>query len=220
MSRWYQSSTGIRIKQAAELFFWKYKKAISGKLENSHYSWFYTTYFSLSPADYQDRSVLDIGCGPRGSLEWAEMTALRVGLDPLAGHYLKMGASEHKMTYVCAGSEQIPFPDGTFDFVCSFNSIDHVASLDETSREIRRVLKPGGLFLLIVDVHDYPTLTEPQAIGWDFIQTYFPDFKILEKSHPEALHRGHIYRNLKAGKKLPEDSRKTGILTAKLRKPA
>jgi len=219
MGSWYQSQTAIRIKQAAELLFWKYKKALAGKLENSHYSWFYTTYFSLNEADYQDRSVLDIGCGPRGSLEWAGMTSLRVGLDPLADRYLKMGASAHKMTYVCAGSEQMPFPDDTFDFVCSFNSIDHVAGLDETCREIRRVLKPGGLFLLIVDVHDYPTLTEPQAIGWDFIRTYFSDFDLLEKSRLAVLHRGHIYRNLRAGNLLPEASRETGILTAKLRKP-
>ncbi|MCA0447900.1 MAG: class I SAM-dependent methyltransferase [Bacteroidetes bacterium] len=215
----YQSRTGIRIKQAAELLFWKFKKALAGKLGNSHYFWFYTTYFSLSTNDYQNKSVLDIGCGPRGSLEWAEMASLRVGLDPLADHYLKMGAAEHKMTYVCAGSEQIPFPDDTFDFVCSFNSIDHVAGLDETCREIRRVLKPGGLFLLIVDVHDYPTLTEPQAIPWNFIQTYFPDFEILEKCHLATLHRGHIYRNLRAGVTVSDSDKKSGILTAKLQKP-
>ena len=30
----------------------------------------------------------DIGCGPRGSLEWATMAAERVGLDPPVNKYL------------------------------------------------------------------------------------------------------------------------------------
>jgi len=56
--------------------------------------------------------ALDIGCGPRGSLEWADMTKERYGLDPLANEYLKLGADKHKMKYVASGAEKIPFEDG------------------------------------------------------------------------------------------------------------
>ena len=88
---------------------------------------------------------MDIGCGPRGSLEWAEMATVRVGLDPLAESYRELGTEEHRMQYVASGSENVPFPDGTFDIVTSFNSLDHVHNLNKTIREIKRVLKPGGL---------------------------------------------------------------------------
>ena len=54
------------------------------------------------------------------------MAAERVGLDTLAPKYLKMGADRHKMTYVAASSDAIPFPAQHFDVVCAFNSLDHV----------------------------------------------------------------------------------------------
>src|SRR4029079_10710133 len=101
---------------------------------------FYTSHFGLSASDYAGKRILDIGCGPRGSLEWADMTAERVGLDPLADEYLKLGAKNHKMSYVAAPSEKIPFPDGHFDVVCSFNSLDHVDDIPTTINKIIRVV--------------------------------------------------------------------------------
>ena len=105
--------------------------------------------------------MLDIGCGPRGSLELADTALERVGLDPLAKEYLKLGDASHMMTYVASRSESIPFADGYFDIVCSFNSFDHVADLKRTIiAEIVRVVKPGGLFLLLSEVNHAPTKTE------------------------------------------------------------
>jgi SAM-dependent methyltransferase len=45
-----------------------------------------------------------------------------------------------------APSESLPLPDRSVDLVASFQTIEHVADLPQTLREIRRVLKPGGLF--------------------------------------------------------------------------
>jgi ubiquinone/menaquinone biosynthesis C-methylase UbiE len=102
--------------------------------------------YGINREDYRGKRVLDIGCGPLGSLEWADMTAQRVGLDPLVPRYLKMGSSKHKMEYVASGSENIPFPDGYFDFVTSLNSLDHVDNLDLTIHEIKRVVKKVVFF--------------------------------------------------------------------------
>lgn len=41
----------------------------------------------------------------------------------------------------------IPYPDNTFSVVYSANVIEHVDNPEAIFREIRRVLKPGGLFL-------------------------------------------------------------------------
>jgi len=130
-----------RHKGQHELQYWLQRRSAEGELDNSHYVELYTTRFAISKDFYRGKRILDIGCGPRGSLEWAEMAAERVGLDPLAREYMKLGADRHQMNYVASGAEAMPFPKAYFDVVCSFNSLDHVANLDRTIGEIKRVTK-------------------------------------------------------------------------------
>ncbi len=48
----------------------------------------------------------------------------------------------------CATSPyRIPFDDGTFDLVVSNSVFEHVTNVEESFREIRRVLRPGGATL-------------------------------------------------------------------------
>lgn len=44
----------------------------------------------------------------------------------------------------------LPFPDSHFDFVCSNQVFEHVKDVDLALAEIRRTLKPSGVFLNIV----------------------------------------------------------------------
>ncbi len=159
-------------KHSAELSYWKHQAAREGALANGHYHYFYTEFFSLPDAFYAGKRVLDVGCGPRGSLEWADMAAERVGVDPLAEEYLFLGADRHKMSYVKAGAEQIPFENGRFDVICSFNSLDHVDDLDRCIGEIVRLLAPGGTFLLIVESHREPTAFEPVTLGMEIVDRF------------------------------------------------
>lgn len=108
-------------KHRSELKFWK-GLTEQQRLSNYWYKTSFTDVFDLQPKDYNAKRVLDIGCGPSGSLEWADMTTQRVGLDPLVPDYLKLGADKHKMEYVAAGSEDIPFPDGHFDIVTRYKT--------------------------------------------------------------------------------------------------
>jgi 2-polyprenyl-3-methyl-5-hydroxy-6-metoxy-1,4-benzoquinol methylase len=126
-------------KQSMELRFWKHLYSVNNwksGFANLAYETLYTGAFGLLRKDYNAKRVLDIGCGPMGSLEWANMTAQRVGLDPLVPYYLKLGAVKHKMEYVAARSEDIPFPEGHFDIVTCLNALDHVDDLDATIREV------------------------------------------------------------------------------------
>lgn len=41
-------------------------------------------------------------------------------------------------------SEEIPFPDNFFDYVISYQVIEHVGDVTKTFKEVERVLKPGG----------------------------------------------------------------------------
>ena len=45
--------------------------------------------------------------------------------------------------------EQLPFPDGTFDFLSMGYALRHVSDLRVAFREYRRVLRPGGIVLLL-----------------------------------------------------------------------
>ncbi|CAH2602779.1 Class I SAM-dependent methyltransferase [Rhodovastum atsumiense] len=166
-------------KRHHELSYWnrRYLEQ-NGCLSNAHYEPLYTTVYGLRREDYAGKRVLDIGCGPRGSLEWADMTAERVGLDPLVAEYLKLGADRHRMRYVASGSENIPFPTGHFDIVTCLNALDHVDDLARTIREIGRVTKPGGCFLLSVEIDHPPTPTEPITIDDQALGKLAADFTV------------------------------------------
>lgn len=176
-------------KRSHELGYWRAKHASEGELRRCHYQQFYTEFFGLTTADYSGKKVLDIGCGPRGSLEWADTAIERVGLDPLANEYLKLGAAKHGMKYVAAPAESIPFPSGYFDIVSSFNSLDHVDNLSATIGEIKRVTKSRGQFLLIVEINHPPTTMEPITLESGLARSFSPEFEVL-KSWECAMIKG------------------------------
>lgn len=205
-------------KEESALKYWEERKEREGILKNKHYKYFYTEHFGLDDNFYAGKKVLDIGCGARGSLEWADLASERIGLDPLADDYVKLEGKSHKMKYQAGYSEKIPFADGYFDVVCSFNSLDHVDDLKRSIKEIGRITKPGGLFLLITDIHEKPTLREPQVFSWDITRKFRPAFRLSEEKHFEKAENSRgIYEGILAN--VPFDhAQKTGrygILSAK-----
>lgn len=204
-------------KQNSELAFWKNKVANETTLNNAHYEYFYTQFFGIDKSFYAGKSIADIGCGPRGSLEWASMASERVGIDPLASEYLKLGADKHAMTYVSAPSEKIPYPSNHFDVICSFNSLDHVANFAQTAGEIKRLVKPGGLFLLIAEVNHEPTVCEPIALAWDVCNEFSDTFTTVETRRFEIGDHdiyGQLRNNAVYNDADPTD--RPGVLVAKM----
>lgn len=207
----------IRWKEFNELKYWKGRKKEEGQLSNEHYRHFYTTHFGLDPSYYRGKVILDIGCGPRGSLEWASMAARRIGLDPLAKEYLRLGADHHRMEYIDAPSEHIPLEDGECDAVFSFNSLDHVEDVGRTLNEIKRVVRPGGVFLLIVEVNHAPTPCEPHKLRPDtLLDALTPEFACESLRVYRPTGEG-VYRSIRADQTLPhpEATREVGYLSAR-----
>src|ERR1700749_729859 len=158
------STAQTKLKEWKELRYWRRKQAQETNLTNRHYAHFYTACFGLGIEDYRGHRILDVGCGPRGSLEWATTAAEAVGVDPLADRYRALQTREQRMTYVNAYAEKMPFGNGHFDDVFCFNALDHTADFRRALNEIARVLRPGGRFLLITEVNHAPTLAEPNCI--------------------------------------------------------
>ena len=208
----------IKIKRIRELYYWKYVKQKEEVFSHDHYLYFFTSHFNLDIQDYKDKKILDIGCGPRGSLEWADMCSKRIGLDPLANYYLNLGVNKHKMTYLNAPAEKIPYENEYFDFISSFNSLDHVDDLNQVIKEIKRVLKPGGYFLLITELNHKPTISEPITFSWDIIQKFIPEFENLEERHYE---KGNgVYQTIRENLFYDHNNRfkRPAYLTVKFRK--
>lgn len=62
---------------------------------------------------------------------------------------------------ICANAESLPFADGIFDVVVSQEVLEHVRDPFRAMREMRRVLKPGGLIYcqvpFVIGYHPGPT---------------------------------------------------------------
>ena len=87
--------------------------------------------------------VLDVGCGIGHSFtELAPRTTIGVDLDADAL------AGQDRETHV-ADMRALPFPDGSFDALLSIQSIEHVPDADRAIAEFARVLKPGGVAVLV-----------------------------------------------------------------------
>lgn len=98
--------------------------------------------------------VLDAGCGAgHTALAFAPHVAEVVAYDltPTMLEQVQHLASERGMQNVITREgdvEQLPFADGEFDLVVSRYSAHHWGNPAAALREFRRVLKPGGRFIL------------------------------------------------------------------------
>jgi len=96
--------------------------------------------------------LLDVACGT-GLVAAEAMKILGSAekitcLDPSEG-MLAVARTKLPARFVCARAEQIPMPDDSFEFLTMGYALRHVADLEETFREYRRVLAPGGKLLVL-----------------------------------------------------------------------
>lgn len=123
----------------------------------------------LSIDAFTEREILDVGCGPTGIVYFIA-AARRVGVDPLADFYSQWnGQFGEPVELVSSQAEHMPFGAGSFDAVFCTNCLDHTQDAGAVLREIARVLRPGGLLVLHVDL-DSPLrklhkLVKPKTAG-------------------------------------------------------
>jgi arsenite methyltransferase len=100
----------------------------------------------------KDMSVLDVSCG-RGTLAIyianlyeAKVTGLDISKEMISSARLKSRDSEfsHNLNFVLGDSQDLPFPDNSFDVVINECSVGIPDDSQKVLNEMLRVVKPGG----------------------------------------------------------------------------
>lgn len=89
--------------------------------------------------------ILDLGAGAGvvSQMNFRGLAARVCGVDP----DLRVAVNPHLDEGKVGTGEHIPYPDDSFDLVFADNVLEHLADPESVFREVRRVLKRGGLFL-------------------------------------------------------------------------
>ena len=100
----------------------------------------------------KNKIVLDMGCGDGlDSIKYLEMGAKVIGLDP--SEYMIEQARRNlkdRVEFLVGGYENIPLKDKSVDLLVGRYSLHYLKEFDKAYKEIRRVLKDGGFFVLLV----------------------------------------------------------------------
>ncbi len=145
------------------------------------------------------QSVVEIGPGPYPAVAAARWRQA-IAVDPLADGYVREGLLPKRshcdeVVFVAAPGESIPVPGGTADLVIAENCLDHVSEPARVMLECRRVLRPGGLLWLLVDLMDYSDHMHPHSFSEEKLRQLIAitGFEVVRdrvskdhKSHPNA----------------------------------
>lgn len=101
--------------------------------------------------------ILDVGIG-RGQFAWIMAENLKnyeviIGLDPSRKNLEKAqkNLQEFNVDYLLGSGKEIPFNDNYFDIVTIAQVLHHIPNkreIIEVLNEMKRVLKPGGMFIV------------------------------------------------------------------------
>ena len=118
--------------------------------------WYESVYRELQ--GHRGGRLLEVGCGRGGFAIWLAKNApqfsiVAVDFSQVAIDLARESAAVQQVAveFLQGDAEALQFADGTFDVVISCECMEHVPHPPVMAREIARVLKPGGRFLLTTE---------------------------------------------------------------------
>ena len=151
----------------------------------------------------RNRRVVDLGCGSGyGSNELARTAARVHGIDNAynAIKYCREHFSAPNLTFHVAACEHSSLPDSCADLVVAFELIEHLADPEALVVESRRLLTPGGQFILSTPNADFyrqtrqetgPNPFHNQEFTLDQLRSlltrHFPYVTLFAQNHTAAL---------------------------------
>lgn len=109
------------------------------------------------------KSVLDIACGEGyGSFMLADAAGSVVGVD-IARDTVEHASRKYNkdnLQFKVGDCVDIPLPNASIDVVVSFETIEHLDRHDDMMKEIKRVLRPGGVVIISTpEINEYAAVT-------------------------------------------------------------
>ena len=106
-----------------------------------------------SVAPLKGLSLLDVGCGgglvcePMARLG-AQVSGIDAGAEAVAIAEVHAAASGLAIDYACTTAETLATTGAQFDVVTALEIVEHVASVDQFSRALSALVRPGGLLVM------------------------------------------------------------------------
>lgn len=168
------------------------------------------------------KRVLDAGCGAGyGSAELANTASAVTGIDISADAiaHATENYARPNLQFQQAGAAQLPFADASFDLVVAFEVIEHLSDWEQLIAEARRVLSPGGQFVVSTPNKAYYAetrrLSGPNpfhehefefAEFQEALQRHFPHTLLFTENHADSI----VIRPIGPGRVAAADVRMDG----------
>lgn len=160
----------------------RYLPEVPGQLELEHFH-----RYILASRLVAGKRVLDIASGEGyGSNVLADVAAAVIGIDVSADaiNHAKRRYSKNNLIFQTGDAASIPLPTASIDVVVSFETIEHHDRHQEMLAEVKRVLIPGGLFII----------SSPNKLNYTVIPEYFNPYHVKElfREEFEALLKSYF----------------------------
>lgn len=107
--------------------------------------------YAFAKSFAEGKSVLDVACGAGyGSAVIADVARRVVGMDR-SGTAVRYALTRYRRAnaaFLVGDAGRLPFPEASFETVVSFETIEHLPDIPRYLEEVRRVLRPGGEFVV------------------------------------------------------------------------
>ena len=157
------------------------------------------TNWGLNLVDIQDGwTMLDIGCGGGATLKRllrrskdSKVYGIDISEESVAKARKVNRALLDKQVFIQQGSAaKLPYEDAKFDLVTAVETVYFWPNLPECLKEVRRVLKPGGRFAIMVEVVDTDSVWTNVVEG----MTAYPPEQLKQFLDDVGFCKTEIYR--------------------------
>jgi 2-polyprenyl-3-methyl-5-hydroxy-6-metoxy-1,4-benzoquinol methylase len=100
--------------------------------------------------------LLDVGCGTGNFLTEAQKAGFDVSGQDVSPYFVEYCRTHYDFQVYSGELETLNLPESSFDCITSFDVIEHVRYPKQLLKEMRRLVKPGGL--VVVGTHDIGNL--------------------------------------------------------------
>ncbi|MDP2999646.1 MAG: methyltransferase domain-containing protein [Bryobacterales bacterium] len=138
--------------------------------------------YSFAARLSRKKRVLDAGCGAGyGAAELARVAGRVVGID-VSQEAISFATANYQalnLRFLRSSCAALPFADHSFDLVVAFEVIEHIAEWPSLLDEARRLLAPGGQFIVSTPNKSYYTDTRRQSgpNPWHVHEFEFEEFR-------------------------------------------